>query len=49
MDRRVAIRIFDKNLNFIGEVDNFTSLFYIRRWYKYGEFEFMSQSLIMNY
>ncbi len=40
MDRRVAIRIFDKNLNFIGEVDNFTSLFYIRRWNKYGEFEF---------
>jgi len=34
------IRIFDKDINFLGEVDNFTSLFYISKWETYGEFEF---------
>lgn len=36
---RANIRIFDKNINFIGEVDSFTSFFYIRKWETYGEFE----------
>lgn len=36
----VNIRIFDKNINFLGEVDNYTSLFYIRKWSTFGEFEF---------
>lgn len=40
MDKRVSIRIFDKDINFIGEVDTYTSLFYIRKWHKYSEFEF---------
>lgn len=41
MDRsRVNIRIFDKDINFLGEVDDFTSLFFIRKWDSYGEFEF---------
>lgn len=41
MDRHIrAIRIFDKDLNFLGEVDNFTSLLFTRRWNTYGEFEF---------
>lgn len=35
----VSIRIFDKNINFIGEVDDFTSLIYTRKWETYGEFE----------
>lgn len=34
------IRIFDRDINFLGEVDNFTSLFYISKWETYGEFEF---------
>lgn len=36
----VNIRIFDKDINFIGEVDNYTSLFYISKWENFGEFEF---------
>lgn len=40
MDTNVSIRIFDKNLNFLGEIDSYTSLFYIRKWENYGEFEF---------
>lgn len=40
MDKRVSIRIFDKNINFLGEVDAYTSLFYIRKWNTYSEFEF---------
>lgn len=39
MDKNINIRIFDKDINFLGEVDNFTSLFYIRKWETYGEFE----------
>lgn len=40
MDKKINIRIFDKDINFIGEVDNYTSLFYIRKWNSYNEFEF---------
>lgn len=40
MDKRVSIRIFDKDINFIGEVDAYTSLFYIRKWNTYNECEF---------
>lgn len=40
MDTNVSIRIFDKSLNFLGEIDSYTSLFYIRKWENYGEFEF---------
>lgn len=37
---KVSIKIFDKDINFLGEVDNFTSLFYLRKWNSYSEFEF---------
>lgn len=40
MDTNVSIRIFDKSLNFLGEIDRYTSLFYVRKWENYGEFEF---------
>jgi surface polysaccharide O-acyltransferase-like enzyme len=40
MDTNVSIRIFDKNINFLGEIDSYTSLFYISKWETYGEFEF---------
>lgn len=40
MDTNCNIRIFDKDINFLGEVDSFTSLFFIRKWETYGEFEF---------
>ncbi|WP_346935302.1 hypothetical protein [Clostridium sp.] len=35
-----SIRIFDKNINFLGEIDSYTSLLYISKWETYGEFEF---------
>lgn len=35
-----SIRFFDRNINFLGEVDNYTSLFYISKWETFGEFEF---------
>lgn len=35
----VNIRFFDKDINFIGEVDLFTSLFFISKWETYGNFE----------
>ena len=38
MDKGCNIRFFDKELNFLGEVDNFTSLIFIRSWETYGEF-----------
>lgn len=37
---RVVIRIFDRDLNFLGEVDAFTSFFYIRKWHACSEFQF---------
>ena len=40
MDTNINIRVFDRDINFLGEVDDFTSLFYIRKWETYGEFEF---------
>lgn len=39
MDTNCNIRIFDRDINFLGEVDSFTSLFFIRKWETYGEFE----------
>ena len=36
----INIRFFDENINFLGEVDLFTSLFYTSKWETYGEFEF---------
>lgn len=48
MDKNVSIRIFDKNLNFLGEIDSYTSLFYIRKWESYGEFEFHISEIDIN-
>lgn len=36
----IKIRVFDKDINLLGEIDNFTSLIYIRKWETLGEFEF---------
>lgn len=41
MDRHISsIRIFNEDLEFIGEIDEFFSLYFIRKWSTYGEFEF---------
>lgn len=48
MDKNINIRIFDKDINFLGEVDNFTSLFYIRKWETFGEFEFHTSIILLN-
>ena len=39
MDKTVVIRVFDRDLNFLGEVDDYTSLLYVRKWYTYGSFQ----------
>ena len=39
MDTNINIRFFDKDINFIGEVDLFTSLSYTQKWESYGDFE----------
>ena len=36
----VPIRVFSKELNFLGEIDNYTSLIYTRKWRTYNSFEF---------
>lgn len=36
---RVPIRIIDKDFNLLGEIDNYESLQFVRRFYKVGEFE----------
>lgn len=34
-----TIRVFDKDLNFLTEIDNYESLQFTRRYYSYGDFE----------
>ena len=34
-----SIRILDKNINLLAEIDNYESFNLVRRFYKYGEFE----------
>lgn len=35
----ISIRFFNKDLEFIGEIDNFKSTVYVRRWETFGSFE----------
>lgn len=35
----ISIRFFNKDLEFIGEIDNFKSTVYVRRWETFGTFE----------
>lgn len=42
---KANLKIFDKSLNFIGEIDDYTSLLFIRKWDTYGSFEFRVNSL----
>ncbi|HJD38163.1 MAG TPA: siphovirus ReqiPepy6 Gp37-like family protein, partial [Candidatus Blautia ornithocaccae] len=35
----MEIRVYDREMNFKGIVDNATSLIWIRRYYEVGEFE----------
>lgn len=34
------INVFDKEMNFLGKVDRYKSLIYVRKWQSYGNFEF---------
>lgn len=45
MDRRINIRFFDKNLKFIGELDQYVGLEFISRWMVYGEFKIFVQGI----
>ncbi|MBS6195491.1 MAG: siphovirus ReqiPepy6 Gp37-like family protein [Clostridiales bacterium] len=39
MDRRINVRFFDKELKFLGEMDAYIGLEFVRRWTTYGEFK----------
>ena len=39
MDSNVLIRVFDTELNYLGQVDDYESLIFRRKWSGYGEFE----------
>ena len=34
------INVFDKEMKFLGKVDRYKSLIYVRKWQSYGSFEF---------
>ena len=37
MDSNVLIRVFDTELNYLGQVDDYESLIFRRKWSGYGE------------
>lgn len=39
MEASIIIRFFNKDLDFIGEVDDFTSFIYERKWFTYSNFQ----------
>ena len=44
MEASIKIRFFDKDLNFIGEVDDFTSFIFERKWFTYSNFQLVVES-----
>lgn len=38
--KNVGIRFYSPEITFLGEIDNYFSFFFIRRWNTYGQFEF---------
>lgn len=44
MEASINIRFFDKDLNFIGEVDDFTSFIFERKWFTYSNFQLVVES-----
>ncbi len=34
-----VINVFDKNMDFIGRINKYESLIYVRKWQTYGDFE----------
>lgn len=45
MDRRIIIRFFDKELNFIGELEDYVAVEFISKWTSYGEFSIFVHKL----
>ena len=39
MVQNVLIRVFDRDLSYLGQVDDYQALIYRRKWTNYGEFE----------
>ena len=39
MEASIIIRFFNKDLDFIGEVDDFTSFIFERKWFTYSNFQ----------
>ncbi len=42
MDKRINIRFFDPDINFIGEITDYTALIHVSKWKSYGDFEIHS-------
>ena len=39
MEASIIIRFFNKNMEFIGEVEDFTSFVFERKWFTYSNFQ----------
>lgn len=39
MEANIKLRFFNKDLEFIGEIEDFTSFIYERKWFTYSEFQ----------
>ena len=44
METSIIIRFFNKDLDFIGEVDDFTSFIYERKWFTYSNFQLVVEN-----
>ncbi|WP_294174062.1 siphovirus ReqiPepy6 Gp37-like family protein [uncultured Clostridium sp.] len=44
MEASIIIRFFNKDLDFIGEVDDFTSFIYERKWFTYSNFQLVVEN-----
>lgn len=44
MEASIIIRFFNKHLDFIGEVDDFTSFIYERKWFTYSNFQLVVEN-----
>lgn len=48
METSIIIRFFNKDLEFIGEVDDFTSFIFERKWFTYSNFQLVVENFDKN-
>ncbi|MCE9656511.1 siphovirus ReqiPepy6 Gp37-like family protein, partial [Clostridium celatum] len=44
MEASIIIRFFNKNMEFIGEVEDFTSFTFERKWFTYSNFQLVVEN-----